>query len=249
MNYKALIFDLDGTAMQSVPSGMPSTRLIEGIRSLRETIFFSCATGRNWPFAKRAIKSLNLTSPCIISAGTQIINPITEEIMWQKTIEKSDIQEILKIVRQYPYLIDINDELPDPLRVQKDNAFDKSLFLINIKTVEESVSDIICSYLNKTSTVVCTKAISQTKNYFDLHITHKEATKENAIKQLYKILAIEKKDTIGVGDGHNDIHLFNAVGYKVAMGNAVNELKAQADLIIESIENDGLAGFVEGLRK
>lgn len=249
MKYKAVIFDLDGTAMPSIPSGMPSVRLISIIKTLNKDIYFSCATGRNWPFAKQAIQSLHLTSPCIISAGTQIINPLTEEIIWQKTIEKEDIQEILRIVRGYPYLIDLNDELPDPERIQKDSAFDKPLYLINVKTVEEDMANCICSMISKIPTLICIKAISQTKGFFDLHITHKEATKENAIKQLYKMLNIGKEDAVGVGDGHNDIHLFNGVGYKVAMGNAVNELKSHANLVIESVENDGLACFIEGLRK
>jgi HAD superfamily hydrolase (TIGR01484 family) len=249
MKYKAIIFDLDGTAIPSIPSGMPSSRLINTIKLLSEKICFSCATGRNWPLAKRAIRSLHLTSPCIISAGTQIINPVTEEILWQKEIEKNDVREIATIVQHYPYLIDLNDEIPDPVRVQRDDAFDKPLYLVNVKTVGDDMAGIICRKFNEISSLICIKAISQTKGFFDLHITNKEATKENAIKQLYKLLNLDKKDVVGIGDGHNDTHLFNAVGYKVAMGNAVNELKSKADLVIGSIENDGLALFIEGLYK
>jgi len=247
MRYKALIFDLDGTAMPSSPSGMPTTRLINAIGKKNSLVHFSCATGRNWPFAKLAVRSLNLLSPCIISAGTQIINPSSEKIIWQKTIEPRDMKCILEAIRDYPYLIDLNDELPNSKRIQKDSSFVKPIFLINIKTVAQSVSNIICNKINKLRGVVCVKAISQTKGYFDLHVTHKDATKENAVEVLCDLLNIEKNDTIGVGDGHNDIHLFNSVDYKVAMGNAVDELKSQADLIIASIDHDGLACFIEGL--
>ncbi|MBI5122562.1 HAD family phosphatase [Candidatus Roizmanbacteria bacterium] len=246
MKYRAVIFDLDGTAMHSIPTGIPSIRLIQAI-AMHKTIHFSCATGRNWSFAKKAVQSLNLTSPCIISAGTQIINPQTEKILWQKTIEKNDVKRVLKVIQHYSYHVDINDELPDSTRVRKDCAFEKPLYLINIKTVPKGASDVLCKKINNILGMICIKAISQTKGYFDLHITHKDATKENAVNKFRLLLGLEKKDTIGIGDGHNDIHLFNAVGFKIAMGNAVLELKDQANLVIDTVNNDGLARFIEGL--
>ena len=81
----------------------------------------------------------------------------------------------------------------------------------------------------------------------DIHILNREATKEHAVAELLKLIGIEKENTIGVGDGHNDIHLFNAVEKKVAMGNAVDGLKSQANLVIESVTDDGLATYFESL--
>lgn len=52
---------------------------------------------------------------------------------------------------------------------------------------------------------------------------------------------------IGIGDGANDIHLFNAVGLKVAMGNAVPSLKEKADIVIGHVTDDGLAQYFEDL--
>ena len=81
----------------------------------------------------------------------------------------------------------------------------------------------------------------------DLHFINEFATKEHTIAELLKHLHIDKKDTIGVWDGHNDIHLFNAVGYKIAMGNAVEDLKQRADIIIGNVQDDGLATYLESL--
>jgi peptidyl-prolyl cis-trans isomerase B (cyclophilin B) len=50
-----------------------------------------------------------------------------------------------------------------------------------------------------------------------------------------------------VGDGHNDIELFRAVGRKIAMGNAVPELKEAADEVIGDIAQDSFAEFLEGI--
>jgi hydroxymethylpyrimidine pyrophosphatase-like HAD family hydrolase len=64
---------------------------------------------------------------------------------------------------------------------------------------------------------------------------------------LLEIMGVPKDKAIGVGDANNDVHLFKAVGLKVAMGNATDELKSQADIIVDSVENDGLAKFIIGM--
>jgi hydroxymethylpyrimidine pyrophosphatase-like HAD family hydrolase len=50
---------------------------------------------------------------------------------------------------------------------------------------------------------------------------------------------------IGVGDGHNDLPLFEACGFRVAMGNADEELKKLADYIAPSVEDDGIVDVIE----
>lgn len=55
---------------------------------------------------------------------------------------------------------------------------------------------------------------------------------------------IDPNTVIGIGDGENDIDLFGAVGLGVAMGNAVPELKAVAQAIAPSIDEDGVAWMI-----
>ena len=59
------------------------------------------------------------------------------------------------------------------------------------------------------------------------------------------MINVQKETAVAVGDSNNDLPLFKGVGYKVAMGNATNELKAEADYITASVEDDGLAQFIE----
>ena len=47
-----------------------------------------------------------------------------------------------------------------------------------------------------------------------------------------------------MGDGYNDFSLLMACGLKVAMGNAVEELKSIADYIAPTVENDGLSNVI-----
>jgi hydroxymethylpyrimidine pyrophosphatase-like HAD family hydrolase len=59
------------------------------------------------------------------------------------------------------------------------------------------------------------------------------------------MLNVQKETAVAVGDSSNDLPLFRGVGYKVAMGNATEELKEEADYITASVEEDGLAQFIE----
>ena len=50
---------------------------------------------------------------------------------------------------------------------------------------------------------------------------------------------------MAIGDGHNDIPLLEAAGFKVAMGNAPDEVKAVADYVAPSLQDDGVAEAIE----
>lgn len=62
---------------------------------------------------------------------------------------------------------------------------------------------------------------------------------------MIKTLGVKKKDIIAVGDGMNDLPLFKACGFKVAMGNANPELKALADYVAPNVEDDGIVDVIE----
>lgn len=48
------------------------------------------------------------------------------------------------------------------------------------------------------------------------------------------------KDTIGVGDGPNDMEMLRTVAVSVAMGNASEDLKALADVVTDDVGEDGI---------
>ena len=56
---------------------------------------------------------------------------------------------------------------------------------------------------------------------------------------------IKKEEIIGVGDGDNDLPLFDSVGLKIAVGNATEKLKAAADEIVADADKDGLAQVIQ----
>ena len=54
-------------------------------------------------------------------------------------------------------------------------------------------------------------------------------------------MGYKKEEMIAFGDGHNDASIVKYAGIGVAMGNAVDDLKAIADEVTLSNEEDGIA--------
>lgn len=72
-----------------------------------------------------------------------------------------------------------------------------------------------------------------------------QAIKQHGILEVAEMLGISTHEIIGVGDGYNDFPLLMACGLKVAMGNAVSDLKEIADYIAPTVEEDGVADVIE----
>lgn len=65
--------------------------------------------------------------------------------------------------------------------------------------------------------------------------------KGSGLSALAKHLGLTMDEVIAVGDGGNDLDMIRMAGLGVAMGNAVDELKELADVIVSDNEHDGCA--------
>jgi hydroxymethylpyrimidine pyrophosphatase-like HAD family hydrolase len=54
-------------------------------------------------------------------------------------------------------------------------------------------------------------------------------------------LDIDPQRVLAIGDAENDVEMLQLVGLGVAMGNAVEHLKAVADQVVASNDEDGVA--------
>ena len=54
-------------------------------------------------------------------------------------------------------------------------------------------------------------------------------------------LGIDISETMAFGDGGNDISMLKAAGTSVAMGNALDKVKANASYVTTSVDEDGIA--------
>ncbi|MFD2446863.1 HAD family hydrolase [Bacillus sp. CGMCC 1.16607] len=74
----------------------------------------------------------------------------------------------------------------------------------------------------------------------NLEVTSIQAQKGVALSQFVKERGISLEETMAIGDNYNDVSMFQRVGRAVAMGNAVDEIKALCHFVTASNEESGV---------
>ena len=70
--------------------------------------------------------------------------------------------------------------------------------------------------------------------------TQKNLSKASAVAVLLDALGLNLEDTFAFGDSFNDIEILHYCQTGIAMGNAVDELKAVADYVTTAVTDDGI---------
>lgn len=247
MKYKLLLLDVDGTLVPVGPNNQPREAVCQALEKAREHVNISIVSGRCLEWLEKLFQTLKLEDPCIINGGSQIINPKTKEVLWERAINKESLNEILKLIRNrnLPFIIsDDGTEYTNPVNTDFSKPFAIKLTYFNSK--EES--DLCLQRLSSIPDISAHKVYSWDKNRnykLEIYITHSEATKHHATEELARILNIDTREIIGVGDARNDIPLLDVCGLKIAMGNADDKLKAIAHHIAPSVDDDGVAHVIK----
>ena len=79
---------------------------------------------------------------------------------------------------------------------------------------------------------------------FFLELVPKGIDKAKSLSRLLTKINLTPADMIAFGDGYNDLSMLEAVGTGVAMGNAVEEVKARAKVVIGENETTSIADFI-----
>jgi Cof subfamily protein (haloacid dehalogenase superfamily) len=86
--------------------------------------------------------------------------------------------------------------------------------------------------------------ISKSLPYF-LEFAHPDVSKGSGIAFVAERLGFTAAETVACGDGENDRELLDWAGYGVAVANAHDEILARADLVVPSVEEEGVALLLE----
>jgi hydroxymethylpyrimidine pyrophosphatase-like HAD family hydrolase len=78
-----------------------------------------------------------------------------------------------------------------------------------------------------------------------LDVTHKDANKGAVVEYLSRHLDVPPEEIATLGDQPNDVLMFKRSGLSIAMGNASDQVKAQATVTTDSYNDEGFAKAVE----
>lgn len=241
--YKALMLDVDGTIIRhSEKEILPSTKIKKAINKADKLIHVGLATSRPYPYVAHLVEHLTLSSPCILTSGADIFDPVRKTFVYKKLIDHSAIHKIYKIVKKYNLIL-LDDGRGSKGNLKENEIKEPTQLWIEIHD-QKKVDDIF-NNLSTITSVSVQKIISRFDGKIEILVSHTESTKQHGILKVAEILGIETHDIIGVGDGYNDFPLLMACGLKIAMGNAVPELKEIADYIAPSVEEDGVVDVIE----
>jgi Cof subfamily protein (haloacid dehalogenase superfamily) len=91
-----------------------------------------------------------------------------------------------------------------------------------------------------------TRASAARSQPFYVDVTHPNANKGAVATTLAEMMHISLSQIATIGDMPNDVLMFRKSGFSIAMGNASDDVKAQASAVTQSNEDEG---FAKGMRK
>jgi len=241
--YKALILDVDGTLIPNKRDGMPSKKVTHAIAKASKILHISVATSRPYFALSHITKHLGLSGFSIINGGSQIIDIASQKIIWEQILNQDDVHQIYSIAKKLDISFILQDNVSNLEPSRKNLAKKISKFWFHALTSPEV--NKLKKHISHIPTVTVHTLPSWKNDKIDLVITHAAATKQHAIIHIAKLLNINTQEIIAVGDAYVDFPLLMACGLKVAMGNAVDDLKAIADYVAPSVEEDGVADVIE----
>lgn len=264
-----VVFDLDGTLLNGNSEiGAKSIELVNELKKLG--VKFTFATGRIHHSMIEYAKILDIQMPLVSLDGAVIKSYPSNKTIFESFIKPKYINKALEMADGYllkaalshneaiyfteqnslvPQLMDKFDAVFEEID-SYDNLVDSTLEVIitgdykdAIKTIESKMK-FPHAFGLKTSFY---KSQDHDGVYF-LEIRNKNCSKGDGLLKLLKHVKINIKNTVVMGDWYNDKSLFRTNALKIAMANAVDEIKEMADYVTSKTnEEDGTAEFLEML--
>jgi len=78
-----------------------------------------------------------------------------------------------------------------------------------------------------------------------LDVTNKNANKGAVVEYLSQHIGVPEGEIATIGDQQNDVLMFKRSGFSIAMGNASDDVKAQAAAVTDSYNDEGFAKAME----
>ncbi|MDY6065184.1 MAG: Cof-type HAD-IIB family hydrolase [Finegoldia sp.] len=260
---KLVLFDLDGTFLNDRKQVLDSS--IQALEFLKEKgIRAAFATGRDIELVDDLViknfKLDHLIDYVIADNGAKIKDCSSDKAISRYFLQVDQLLKIkdhfkdLKLVygvgeKGYYFVSGenaltryTNDVLGLPVKVVDFDSYltePKPKFLLFVPSSKqmEKVMDLYQS-LDLEGVV----GIRSSKNLFEFN--HKNVNKARAIADLCDYIGIGEEETMAFGDEMNDLAMLKSAGVSVAMGNASDELKAQADFVTDDNNNHGIAKFI-----
>ena len=266
MQYEILVLDLDGTLTNNKKEITPHTK--EVLKAYQEAGGrIVLASGRPTygvaPLAEE-LEMQKYHGYMLSFNGAVIIDCRTGEPIYENWLPVGVPQQLADLAEKYHTSLltyqgdDILTETPDDTYVLKEVICTK----MNVRKIEnfrEEITFPVVKCMLMENGVYLADVEKKVKEYFQgelsvlrsepyfLEVMPKGIDKAASLKRLLEYLGKDRSQMMAFGDGFNDRSMLEYAGLGVAMQNGQPAIKAVADLIAPSNEDDGVAYVVESL--
>ncbi|WP_026487423.1 Cof-type HAD-IIB family hydrolase [Caldanaerobius polysaccharolyticus] len=259
MRYKMVIADIDGTLVDDNRMITPVTK--KAVMEFREKGgIFTIATGRGIDSASPFIQELHIDVPVILFNGCMIYHPQTGKIMYSEFLPPDVYKIAAKLWKTKDYPVEMLAFSIHGIYVYKITELIR-LFMdidhVYCREVEniEDVKDIV-KVLFLGDAEVSKELVKRLGNYTDnftcvqsdrlfIELLPQGVTKGSTLIKLCRILGIDLKEVVAIGDQDNDREMICNAGCGVAMGNADDDLKACAKYVTSTNMENGVAEVLQ----
>ena len=258
--YRAIALDLDGTLTNHEKVVTPKTREAL-LKAAANGAVIILASGRPTYGIEPVAECLELNKQggYILSYnGGNIVNAKTGEKLFSQFLPDEVIPELYAYAKEHGHALlgyagnEIITEMPDDQYVKEESRINK----MNIRKVDnlfESLEPHPTKLLMTGDPTLMLKAeeelveklgdrmdIFRSAPFF-LELVPKGIDKAKSLTRLLTKINLTPADLIAFGDGYNDLSMLKLAGMGVAMENAAPEVRAEADYVTLSNEEDGVA--------
>lgn len=264
---KIIFLDIDGTLTANL--GKPSEKVKEGIRKARENGHkVLICTGRNMPIIGREILDCGFDG-VVASAGSHIevegnviFDCLMDESLVQYCIDifhknhifcriespegiytDTAMEELLKNAQadsSNSELIRMQREMESGLDIKRFDAYPRNgAYKLCFTCTDLRDLEAVKAQLGEQFNYVV-HPFQAGASVFNGEIIRKGMDKGEGMQRVCQYYGMSMRDTVAFGDSMNDFQMIQAAGLGVAMGNACDELKEIADVVCESVQEDGV---------
>lgn len=257
-----LLTDLDGTLLDSKRAVSENNRVAIR-RFIEQGGSFGISTGRAPANAKLMLPGVEINAWSIVINGAEAYHFVDKKAAYQKFLPQKTMQGIIAWALKEMPEVNIQPSTEDQLLFVSDVAYadpdfvqtHQPLTYVDLQTalVHPWMKVLFCGSRAQLERLErYATEIGATKE-MDLVYTHttylefltKNINKGSCLNKLREIEDLRGKTFVGVGDYSNDLELLREADIAVAVGNALAEVKAIADHVICSNDEDAIAYLID----
>lgn len=255
MDKKLIFIDVDGTLYDNKNKKIHEST-IKALHKLKQNGHkLVIATGRGKFMLYSIEEVLPLIDHYVLINGQQVI--ANHQIIFEDAIDAQVVTNLVETMDALGVIYGFESATKEAVNVINDHVI-QSFELLNLKVppknptfhLEQNVYQMWCFCDEEKMDILKQKHPEfQFLRWLTVgyDIIKQGQSKAKGVDRLIKHLGYNKKDTIAIGDGENDIDMLASVEMGIAMGNAASNVKEVSAIITDDIDNDGFYNAFKSL--